>query len=40
MVKKCCVPGCQTNYYCNNKSDYVTVFSVPKDTNVLSLRME
>ena len=22
MVNKCCVPGCQSNYYCNNKSDF------------------
>ena len=35
MVNKCCVPGCQSNYYCNNKSHYVTMFSFPKDTNVL-----
>ena len=35
MVNKCCVPGCQSNYYCNNKSDYVTVFSFTKNTHVL-----
>ena len=35
MVHKCCVTGCQSNCNCKDSTEYVTVFSFPKDKDVV-----
>ena len=35
MVHKCCVSECQSNYNCKDSTECVTVFSFPKDKDVV-----
>ena len=37
MVRKCCVPGCSSNYSSSSKTGYVNVFTFPIDTDRRSL---